>query len=354
MRTLFFALALAVSAPPARPALVVGSPAPPIAVERWIQGAPTSIAPGKIVVLEFWATWCGPCIEAMPHLSTLAEKYKGKIDVVGVDVMDRNVLPEEKQPNNPAHVERVKKWMTDNPGKMRYLVALDDAADTMNKTWLLAAGKNAIPATFVVKDKQIMWIGGPTEVEQPLAEIVAGTYDLKTAMAKYDLELSMVEKAADLKTFATKGDVAGLEKAFAEYKALDAKKAVDQITPLVHALTTANPALAAPFLEKRVADTYDDPTYLLMITYAVSFKAEKSMDAYKALVDFSSKHVGRVPPTSAAISYAYYALMQLKLGNTDVAREWINKAEAAVDQHEPLRTRENIRGFVKDAKSKIK
>jgi uncharacterized protein (TIGR03435 family) len=33
---------------------------------------------GKVVVLEFWATWCAPCIEAMPHLNDLSEKYKNK------------------------------------------------------------------------------------------------------------------------------------------------------------------------------------------------------------------------------------------------------------------------------------
>jgi thiol-disulfide isomerase/thioredoxin len=353
MRIALAVFALVALIAPQRPALVVGSPAPPIAVERWMQGEPASVAPGKIVVLEFWATWCGPCIEAMPHLSSLAEQYKGKVAFVGVDVSDRKVLPDEKLPNSQSHIDRIRKWMDDNAGKMRYSVALDDAADTMDKTWLKAAGKNTIPSTFVVSDQKVVWIGLPTDLENPLFEIVAGTYDLRAGIAKYEAELDLAAKAAALRALAAKGDVDGVEQAFKEFKAINPKGGVDQIVPVVHALAAANPATAAPFLTRRVADTYDDPTFLVMISYAVAFKAENAMDAYKSLVEFSAKHVTRVPVTSAAISYAYHALMQFKVGNTAAAREWILKAERFVDQHEPLRTRENIRGFVKDAKAKI-
>jgi thiol-disulfide isomerase/thioredoxin len=354
MRMLWLALvALFSVSAQSRPALVVGSPSPQIVVERWMQGEPTAVAPGKIIVLEFWATWCGPCIEAMPHLSSLADQYKGRVDFVGVDVSDRKELPDEKLPNSQSHVDRIRKWMDDNAGKMRYRVALDDAGDTMDRTWLKAAGKNAIPATFVVADQRIVWIGAPTDLEKPLAEIVAGTYNLGAAITRYNAELDMAAKAAALKALAAKGEVDATERAFKEYQAMDAKKAVDQIVPLAHALAAANPATAAPFLARRAADTYDDPTFLVMITYAVAFKAENAMDAYRSLLDFSATQVARVPPTSAAISYAYHALMQLKVGNAAAAREWILKAESFVDRHEPLRTRENIRGFVRDAKLKI-
>ena len=46
---------------------------------------------GKIVVLDFWATWCGPCAEVMPQMQKLHEKYKDKgVAVFGVSSWEKN------------------------------------------------------------------------------------------------------------------------------------------------------------------------------------------------------------------------------------------------------------------------
>ncbi|MEI9957645.1 MAG: TlpA disulfide reductase family protein [Ferruginibacter sp.] len=39
---------------------------------------------GKVVIVDFWATWCGPCIASMPAMKTAQEKYKQRDDVVFV------------------------------------------------------------------------------------------------------------------------------------------------------------------------------------------------------------------------------------------------------------------------------
>jgi cytochrome c biogenesis protein CcmG, thiol:disulfide interchange protein DsbE len=59
---------------------------PALQVTNWINAEPATFASlkGKIVVLDFWATWCGPCIASIPHTNELAAKYKDKVVIIGV------------------------------------------------------------------------------------------------------------------------------------------------------------------------------------------------------------------------------------------------------------------------------
>src|SRR5215218_858401 len=61
----------------------IGQPAPIPQFNAGIRGPQLSEITleklrGKLVILEFWATWCGPCIAAFPHINELAEKYSGQ------------------------------------------------------------------------------------------------------------------------------------------------------------------------------------------------------------------------------------------------------------------------------------
>lgn len=70
----------------ARHAALEGKSMPPLNVSGWVNG---QVAPGdmkgKVVVVDFYATWCGPCMAAIPHNNELLKKYKDQgLVIVGV------------------------------------------------------------------------------------------------------------------------------------------------------------------------------------------------------------------------------------------------------------------------------
>ena len=80
----------------AEPSLTIGSKAPSLDIEHWVQdgnGAFKHVSDfekGKVYVVEFWATWCGPCIMSMPHLAELQTKFRDK-DVQIISVSDESL-----------------------------------------------------------------------------------------------------------------------------------------------------------------------------------------------------------------------------------------------------------------------
>jgi thiol-disulfide isomerase/thioredoxin len=76
---------------------MVGDKAPALQTGKWIQGEPvTAFNRNHVYVLEFWATWCGPCVQSIPHLNQMWQKYKDKgVVFIGQDVWDGDDHPEK-------------------------------------------------------------------------------------------------------------------------------------------------------------------------------------------------------------------------------------------------------------------
>jgi thiol-disulfide isomerase/thioredoxin len=160
--------------------LGIGDPAPKLEVKSFVKGEPVkALEPGEFYVVEFWATWCGPCRATIPHLTELQKKHKD-VKFIGVSVWE----------DDQSKVEPFVKEMAD---KMDYRVAVDDVPKeakngegAMAKNWMTAAGQNGIPTAFIInKDNKIAWIGHPSSMDEPLEKIVTGSWDLKAAIAEH-------------------------------------------------------------------------------------------------------------------------------------------------------------------------
>jgi len=158
-----------------KPTLTVGSPAPALTVEKWVKGAPVAgFEKGKTYVVEFWATWCGPCIAGMPHLSALQRQYREKgVTFIGVTSKDSrgNDLP------------AVEAMVKDKGDGMDYTVAWDTERKTAD-AYMKAAGQGGIPCCFLVDGTgKIVYIGHPMFLDLPMEQVVAGTWDIEKGNA---------------------------------------------------------------------------------------------------------------------------------------------------------------------------
>ena len=166
----------------AQTTLKVGDPAPKLLTGDWVQGEPVKeFQKGKAYIVEFWATWCGPCRVSIPHLNEIHHKFKDKgLIVIGQDCWERDE-------------SLVKPFIKKMDDKMTYRVALDDKAGNekgkMAQTWMEAAGQNGIPSSFLVDTKGfIAWIGHPMNLKEGIIEeVLAGTFDVKRAAADQEM-----------------------------------------------------------------------------------------------------------------------------------------------------------------------
>ena len=175
--------------------LRIGDPVPEIKYSKWIKGEPVQNFSGdQLYVLEFWATWCGPCKAVMPHLTELQKEYKGKASFIGVNVWESK--SEEGKPYD-SNLPAIEKFVEGNKANMGYAVMADDNEEHMGNNWMKAAGQNGIPSTFIIKNNQIIWIGHPSKLDSTLPKIIDGSYNMQAYKASFDekLEKSTAQSA---------------------------------------------------------------------------------------------------------------------------------------------------------------
>ena len=120
-----------------------GKDAPSFFVEEWIS-EPLDVE-NKVRVVEFWATWCGPCIKSIPHINKLAKHFEGTVKFIGV---------------SGETTQKVSNFKLKTP--MKYNIAVD-ASKKMQK----AISCSAIPLAMVISEDNIVrWQGNPKFLTQ--------------------------------------------------------------------------------------------------------------------------------------------------------------------------------------------
>jgi thiol-disulfide isomerase/thioredoxin len=201
---LVWAAALAVSADepmPTRndktpaPSLKVGDPAPALKVTTWLQGdAVKKFEPGKVYVVEFWATWCRPCARHMPHLAKLHAQYKDQgVTVLGVTARDILGTAGNTEEKASAFVKR-------RGPTLKYTFAFADDSSTTD-AWLKASGQQGFCTYVVDKTGRIAYMGSPIFLDMVLPKVLDGTASAKaigdemaTVLADYIAACAHIQK----------------------------------------------------------------------------------------------------------------------------------------------------------------
>ncbi len=171
--------------------LKIGDPAPALSPTKWVTGKEVkTFEPGKIYVVEFWATWCGPCVVMMPHLGDLQQRLGPKgLTIIGFSATDPG--------NTPEQIETFVKKRGD---KLGYSIAYADNRETY-EAFMNAAGQSGIPCSYVIgKDGKIVYIGHPLFLEDVLPKVLDGTWEAASGTA----ELKAADKLWD-ETYAAIG-----------------------------------------------------------------------------------------------------------------------------------------------------
>lgn len=145
-----------------------GAPPPPkLNVTDWILGNPNDVGEwgdGKIYLLDFWGTWCAPCIKEIPHLSRLQDEYREKgFVVIGYSWEKPEILH---------------RFVRKMGSKMRYVVVSDTTERTLKAYTDEKLGDDGIqgfPYSYLISASgKIVWRGHPKSLSTVLATYFAG------------------------------------------------------------------------------------------------------------------------------------------------------------------------------------
>jgi thiol-disulfide isomerase/thioredoxin len=175
----------------AGPESLVGKPAPEIAGDFALNGKPVKLSDlkGKVVVLDFWAVWCGPCIATIPHLNELQKEFGDKgLEIVGQTYYDKRfgfdkdagrLTPVKEEPT----VAAMQTTLRDFAGHHKQSYRIQSMSrDEWNKIVSGDYGVTGIPTVVVIDKKGVVRL------------VKIGSGDANAKAVKEEVEKLLAEK----------------------------------------------------------------------------------------------------------------------------------------------------------------
>jgi len=294
-----------------RLALSIGDPAPPLRIDHWVTGEPIDqIHADRIYVIDFWASWCGPCLVSMPHFSELQQEYGDQVAFVGVTRED--IFKVKKFLNQVA--------LSGEPWSdvIQYRLASAVSGAT-HRAYMGAANIKSLPITFVISgDGVVEWIGHPIAIDTPLKQIVAGTFDRQLAAAEFQQRHRLNELT---NLFLQSGGqnpeelLAALDRAEAEF---GRTATIVQYRTLVSARLGRDEELAA-LRSELVKLVWDNPAVLNETAWAIANSTESRQ---LKLAQVAAQRASQLRDHKDPAILDTLARVHYELGNLDQAIHW--------------------------------
>jgi len=258
----------AAETPPSR--FGIGDAPPALEPMAWIKDQPAQVfAPGKVHVVNFFATWCGASRQSMTLMSRVAREHGSELTVTGVNVR-------ESERGTPT-VEAVSTFVAERPESFAYSVAMDAPDGTpMFKRWMRGADMYAIPTAFIIgRDGRVAWIGIAIDegasypFEQALADALGDGVDLARSRKLHAETASQIaeylrdrEILADMDAANARGDhvatLAAAEAVIAAHPDYRLRTAYTRLEAMLHLEEAAALVFAQQELDALKGGEYED------------------------------------------------------------------------------------------------
>ncbi|MFK8114668.1 MAG: TlpA disulfide reductase family protein [Rubripirellula sp.] len=337
----------------------IGSKAPALDIEHWIQDGNgffkpvTKFEEGKVYVVEFWATWCGPCIQSMPHLSATQTKYRGR-DVQIISVSDETV--DEVKELLLQKNEQVGKTFADITSAYSLTT---DPDRSVYEDYMDASGQQGIPTAFIVgKTGTVEWIGHPMEMDEPLEAIVTDSWDREAFKEELKSRKALDESMQKISMMAGRGQFEEALKIVEEQsKAAKSKSLKDHWDSVRNGVKLAAGKVdddVVAYFASQLEEIKESPQAVTQFAYSLYGAAQQGSDISKiagnVLVALKAQ-VEKADPQLKPIMLNTAALLESATGKLDDA---IKSQQAAIDVTENERQKQRMVLFLEELKERTK